>query len=366
MRIMDVKTALYQIPRRPGLSSASTRIESTSLLLATITSDNGLQGVGWTYSHGTGGGMAMKTAIDSLFAQRLVGEDPLDTERLWDSLWNSVFPNITMAGLTTVALAPLDIALWDLAGKAAGKPLFRLLGGYRDSIPAYGSGLDLAYSTEELLDEVTDYRDRGFWGVKIKVGRDKLEEDVERLRAVRQAIGPHSPLMVDANQKWSVGEAMSRARAMEEFGLFWLEEPILAENHVGYETLGRSVSTPLAAGEGHFQLEQFLDLFQRGCIKFVQADVCRVGGITPWMRIARLANAYHLPMVPHLVEELSVHLTCGAANGFLVEHLPTLNLNNTGIILNPVLPHNGFFTPLEDPGHGVQFDAAKLAQLQVA
>ncbi len=281
MRIMDVKTALYQVPRRPGLSSASTRIESTSLLLATITSDNGLEGVGWTYSHGAGGGMAMKTAIDSLFAQRLVGEDPLDTERLWDSLWNSVFPNITMAGLTTVALAPLDIALWDLAGKAAGKPLFRLLGGYRDSIPAYGSGLDLAYSTEELLDEVTDYRDRGFWGVKVKVGRDKLEEDVERLRAVRQAIGPHSPLMVDANQKWSVGEAMSRARAMEEFGLFWLEEPILAENHVGYETLGRSVSTPLAAGEGHFQLEQFLDLFQRGCIKFVQADVCRVGGITP-------------------------------------------------------------------------------------
>ena len=366
MRIKSVETSLYQIPRQPGLASASARIESTSLLLANIGTDEGLEGVGWTYSHGSGGGKAMKTAIDSLFAERLVGEDPADIERLWDSLWNSVFPNITMAGLTTVALAPVDIALWDLAGKAAGKPIFRLLGGYRDNIPAYGSGLDLAYTIEELLDEVTGYHDQGFWGVKIKVGRERLEEDMERLRAVRQVLGPHTPLMVDANQRWSVGEAMTRAGAMEEFGLFWIEEPILADDHAGYEQLSRRVSAPLAAGEGQFQIEQFLDLFQRGSIQFVQADVCRVGGITPWMRIAHLAEVYHLPMAPHLVEELSVHLTCGTPNGFLVEHLPTLNLNNTGVILNPVLPQLGTYTPLEEPGHGVKFDMSALSQLQVA
>jgi L-alanine-DL-glutamate epimerase-like enolase superfamily enzyme len=366
MRIKSVDTALYQIPRRSGLANANTPIESTSLLIARITTDQGLEGVGWTYSHGSGGGRAMKTAIDALFAQKLVGEDPADIERLWETLWKSVFPNITMAGLTTVALAPLDIGLWDLAGKAAGKPLFRLLGGHRESVPAYGSGLDLAYSVEELLDEVTSYTSQGYWGVKIKVGRPRLEEDIERLRAVRQAIGPHLLLMVDANQRWSVGEAMVRVRAMEEFGLFWMEEPIPADDHRGYEDLRRTVSVPLASGESQFQLEQFLDLFQRGCVQFVQADVCRVGGVTPWMKIARLAEAYHLPMVPHLVEELSAHLTCGVPNGFLVEHLPTLNLNNTGVILNPVLPEQGVYTPLEEPGHGVQFDMAALSRLQIA
>ncbi len=159
---------------------------------------------------------------------------------------------------------------------------------------------------------------------------------------------------------------MVRAHAMEEFGLFWIEEPILADDHTGYEQLSRTVTAPLAGGEGQFQIEQFLDMFQRGCIQFVQADVCRVGGVTPWMRIARLADAYHLPMAPHLVEELSVHLTCGAPNGFLVEHLPTLNLNNTGVISNPLMPEQGVYTPLEAPGHGVQFDMSALSKLKVA
>jgi L-alanine-DL-glutamate epimerase-like enolase superfamily enzyme len=338
LKIQKVETALYLVPRQPGMSNANTRIESTSLLLARITSDDGLEGVGWTYSHGTSG-RAMKSAIDMLFAERLIGEDPADIQRLWDSLWTSVFPNITMAGLSTVALSPVDIALWDLAGKATEKPLFRLLGGHRNSVPAYGSGLDLAYSIEALLDE---------------------------LQAVRKAIGSHTPLMVDANQRWTVGEAIARIRATEPFNLLWVEEPILADDHYGYQRLSQTVSTPLAAGEGQLQLERFLDLFQRGCIQFVQADVCRVGGITPWLKIARLAEAYHLPMVPHLVEELSVHLTCGVPNGFLVEHLPTLNLNNTGLIVNPLLPENGTVTPREGPGHGVQFDMSALASLQVA
>ena len=365
MHIEKIETALYRIQRQAGLSNSTSQIDATSLLMAHVFTDDGLEGVGWTYSHGTSG-RGMKEAIDTLLAPRIIGEDPSYIERLYDRMWHSVFPNIGMSGLNAVTLAPLDIALWDLAGKATDKPLFRLLGGYRDSVPAYGSGLDLAYSTEDLLDEVTNFVNQDYWGVKIKIGRERLGEDIDRLRAVRQAIGPYTPLMVDANQRWSVGEAITRARAMEEFNLFWLEEPILAEDHAGYERLGRTANVALAAGEGETQLEQFLDLFQRAAIQFVQADVCRVGGITPWMRIARLADAYNLPMAPHLVEELSVHLCCGASNGFLVEHLPTLNLNNTGYILNPVLPQNGRFTPLEDAGHGVQFDFAALEQVRIA
>ncbi len=365
MQIVKVETALYRIQRRAGLANSTSQIEATSLLLARVIANDGQEGVGWTYSHGSSG-RGMKEAVDTLLAPQLVGEDPSSIDRLYDRLWRSVFPNITTAGLTPAALAPLDIALWDLAGKVQGKPLFRLLGGYRDSVPAYGSGLDLAYSTEDLLDEVTAFVKQGYWGVKIKVGRPRLEEDVARLRAVRQAIGPYTPLMVDANQRWSVGEAISWARVTEEFNLFWMEEPIPAEDHAGYERLSRTVNVALAAGEGEYLPEQFLNLFQRGAIQFVQADVCRVGGVTPWLRIARLADAFHLPMAPHLVEEISVHLCCGAANGFLVEHLPTLNLNNTGYILNPALPEAGRFTPREDPGHGVRFDFAALEPVRLA
>ena len=359
LQIAQVDTALYRIPRQPGLSNSTSQIESTSLLIGRIITDTGIEGIGWTYSHGDSG-RGMKAAIDSLLAPRLLGENPADIDRLWDKLWRSVFPNITMAGLTAVVLAPLDIALWDLAGQAANQPLYRLLGNYRPSVPVYGSGLDLAYSTEELIDEVQTFIQQGFWGVKIKVGRERLDEDIDRLRAVRQVIGPHTPLMVDANQRWSVGEAITRARAMHEFNLFWLEEPILSDDHPGYQRLSQSVNTALAAGEGEHQLEQFLDLFQRGAIQFVQADVCRVGGVTPWLRIARLADAYHLPMAPHLVEDLSVHLCCGISNGFLVEHLPTLNLNNAGIIRNPLMPENGRYTPRATPGHGVEFDWSAL------
>ena len=192
MRIDKVETALYRIQRQPGLSNSTQQIEATSLLTAHVHTDEGLEGVGWTYSHGTSG-RGMKEAIDTLLAPRIIGEEPEYIERLYDQMWKSVFPNITMSGLTTVALAPLDIALWDLAGKAAGKPLFRLLGGYRDSVLAYGSGLDLAYSTEDLLDQVTNFVDQDYWGVKIKIGRENLGEDLERLRAVRQAIGPYTP-----------------------------------------------------------------------------------------------------------------------------------------------------------------------------
>ena len=359
MQIAQVDTALYRIPRQPGLSNSTSQIESTSLLIGRVITDTGIEGIGWTYSHGDSG-RGMKAAIDSLLAPRLLGENPADIERLWDKLWRSVFPNITMAGLTAVVLAPLDIALWDIAGQAANQPLYRLLGNYRPSVPVYGSGLDLAYSTEQLLDEVQTFIQQGFWGVKIKVGRERLDEDIARLRAVRQAIGPHTPLMVDANQRWTVGEAITRARAMREFNLFWLEEPILSDDHPGYQRLSQSVNTALAAGEGEHQIEQFLDLFQGGAVQFVQADVCRVGGVTPWLRIARLADAYHLPMAPHLVEELSVHLCCGVSNGFLVEHLPTLNLNNTGLIRNPLMPENGSYTPRETPGHGVAFDWSAL------
>ena len=364
MRIENVETALYRIQRQAGLSNSTQQIDATSLLMARVRTDDGHEGVGWTYSHGTSG-RGMKEAIDTLLAPRLVGEDPYYIERLYDRMWHSVFPNITMSGLTTVTLAPLDIALWDLAGKASEKPLFQLLGGYRNSVNAYGSGLDLAYSTEDLLDQVTNFVDKDYWGVKIKIGRERIAEDLDRLRAVRQAIGAHTPLMVDANQRWSVGEAITRARAMEEFNLFWLEEPILAEDHAGYERLSNTVNVALGTGEGEWMPEGFLDLFQRGAVQFVQADVCRVGGISPWLRIARLADAFHLPMAPHLVEELSMHLCCGVSNGYLVEHLPTLNLNNTGYILNPVLPEGGKFTPTDAPGHGVQFDFAELEKVRI-
>jgi L-alanine-DL-glutamate epimerase-like enolase superfamily enzyme len=270
---------------------------------------------------------------------------------------------IGSSGFVSLAIAAMDIALWDIQGKARGLPLFRLLGGHRESVPVYGSGINLYYTMDELLDQVRGFLSDDVHGVKIKVGRPNLSEDLERIAAVRELIGPQMPLMLDANQGWHVGEAINRARAFEVYNPFWLEEPILADDHIGYETLARSISIPIATGETHYTRFQFADLFRRCCAAFVQADVYRVGGITEWMKIAQTAQSFNLPMCPHGMEEIHAHLTCAVSNGYIVEHVVSGGKDGGfSYLANPLELSKGFIAPRETPGHGVIFDEEVLSR----
>jgi L-alanine-DL-glutamate epimerase-like enolase superfamily enzyme len=364
MRITHVQATVYDVPL-PGkeFTDAIHRLSRLEVVVARVGTDEGLEGTGWTYTIGTGG-TALKALIEDSLAPLIVGEDPGNVERLWDRMWRAVH-GIGSSGATMLAIAAVDIALWDVLGKVRGLPLFRLLGGHSDRSPIYGSGINLYYTMDELLEQMKGFLELKVHGVKIKVGRPDVGEDLERLRAVRDLIGPSMPLMVDANQGWTVGEAINRARAMDEFSLFWLEEPILADDHIGYETLARSVNIPLAAGETHYTRYQFADLMHRRAISFVQADVHRCGGVTEWMKIAKMAEAYNLPMAPHGPDEVHTHLVCAVPNGHIIEHVRG-DAGGLGWVANPLKSVDGYFAPHDAPGHGIQLNKELLDRCKVA
>ncbi len=364
MQITTVETTVHLIPL-PGkeFTDAIHRLSQLETVVVRIGTDDGLEGMGWTYTMGTGG-TALRALIQDSLAPLIVGESPTDVERLWDRMWRTLH-GIGSSGMTSLAIAGVDIALWDVLGKARDLPLYRLLGGHRDRIPIYGSGINLYYSLDELVEQIRSFLALGAHGIKMKIGRPDVGEDLERMEAVREVIGPHMPLMVDANQGWSVGEAINRARAMERYDPFWLEEPILADDHIGYETLARSVSIPLATGETHYTRYQFTDLFHRRAVAFVQADVHRCGGITEWMKIAHAAETYNLPMAPHGLEDIHTHLACAVPNGYIIEHVDSGSDDPLGAVANPLQSVDGYFTPHQTPGHGVELRQDVLDRFKV-
>lgn len=365
MKIANLEAGVYRVPLGKVFTDAIHRMDSLELIIAKITTDDGIEGSGWTYTLGDGG-TAMKALLEDAIGPMIANEDAGNIERLWDMVWRRLH-GIGSSGFISLALAAMDIALWDIQGKARGLPLFRLLGGHRDSVPVYGSGINLYYTMDELLDQVKGVLAKDVHGVKIKVGRPDLGEDIERIAAVREVMGPHLPLMLDANQGWFVGEAINRARAFEPYNPFWLEEPILADDHIGYEELARSINVPIATGETHYTRFQFADLFQRRAVAFVQADVYRVGGITEWMKIAGMAQSLNLPMCPHGMEEIHTHLTCAVSNGYIVEHIVSGGGERERIYMaNPLKLSKGFISPHDTPGHGVEFDEAVLSRCKVA
>lgn len=363
MRITGIETRLYRIPPTVRIEDAIQRVSHWEWIVTTVSTDAGLTGTGFAYTLGMGGA-GIREIIDGYLAPLALGEDPRDVERIWTRGWLELHANGS-GGFTTLALAPIDIALYDILARAAGVPLYRLLGGFRDSIPAYGSGINLHLEGEPLLEQMRAFLARGYRAVKMKVGREDPGEDVERVAAVRRLIGPGVALMLDANQKWTAGEAIRRASMLKPFDPFWLEEPILADDLPGHVHVRRSLGVPIAVGETLFTRYQFADYIRAGAVDVVQADIPRVGGFTEWLKIARLAESANLPVAPHFVMELSVHGLCAIANGLILEDLQGGSLTELGVLAEPIRVTGGRLSPPARPGHGIVFDGAALARYEV-
>ena len=192
-----------------------------------------------------------------------------------------------------------------------------------------------------------------------------MEEDVERMRSVRRLVGPGVPLMLDAVQKWSAGEAIRRASMLRPFDPYWLEEPIRAEDRDGHVHVRRATGVPMALGESLFTRYEFADFMRAGAVDIVQPDISRVGGFTELMKIAKLAESYNLPVAPHFLIELSVHALCGMPNGLFLEDLPGGSLTELGVLAEPIRVVNGEMAPPARPGHGIIFDPAALARHEI-
>jgi L-alanine-DL-glutamate epimerase-like enolase superfamily enzyme len=293
---------------------------------------------------------------------RLPGADAALVEHVWMDLFAST-RSTTVGAITSLALAAVDTALWDLRGKRAGEPLWQMAGGYRQRVPLYDTeGGWLHLSTDELVRGALDSQAAGWPGVKLKVGKARVSEDVERLRAVRAAVGDGLDIMVDANQSMTHAEARRRAAAFEPFDLFWFEEPLPADDVEGHAILARSTTIPVAVGESMYSVGQFRDYLQRGAASIVQVDVARVGGITPWLKVAHLAEAFNVHVCPHFLMELHVSLVAAIPNGRYVEHIPQLR----AVTKSQMKVEDGHAVAPDAPGLGIDWDSDAIDDRRTA
>ncbi|SMG57919.1 mandelate racemase/muconate lactonizing enzyme family protein [Paraburkholderia susongensis] len=320
-------------------------------VLVTVRCADGSSGTGYTYTIGTGGSSVVALLRDHL-APRLIGRDPAAVEAIWrDLLFHT---HATAVGaITSLALAAIDTALWDRNTRAAGVPLWVAAGGAKPRTRTYSTeGGWLHLSEQELVEQTLQARSDGFRGAKLKVGRPHVSDDVRRLDAVRSAVGDGFELMTDANQGFTLAEALRRAHAFEPFRLAWLEEPMPAESVDAHRRLSLSTSVPVAVGESMYHPGQFAEYMKADACAIVQADVARVGGITPWLKIAHTAEAFNLDICPHFLMELHVSLCAAVSNATWVEYIPQLDtLTHKGVRIE-----DGYAYAPNEPGLGIDWD----------
>ncbi len=358
VKISNLETRLYRIPLPSPMTDAvhgeMTHFEVVMVLLET---QDGTRGLGYTYTIGQGGA-AIRSLLEEVIRPILLQADPGRIEALWEKMWWQLH-YIGRGGLASFAISAADIALWDLAGRRLATPLWRLLGGFSGQVRPYAGGIDLHLDLDGLLAHTQQRLDQGFTAIKMKVGRPRLQDDVARIKAVRALVEDDTPLMVDANMRWDVSTAIRAARKFRPYDVYWLEEPIVPDDISGHARIAREGGVPLASGENVYTPYEFQQLIQHGQIAFPEPDVSKVGGITNWMRVARLAYAHNLPVTSHGVHELHLHLLAAIPNASFLE------VHGFGLerfMLQPPVLDHGMMKAPETPGHGVAFDWQALAE----
>jgi L-alanine-DL-glutamate epimerase-like enolase superfamily enzyme len=355
MKITSLSTAYYRLPLAPMGDAGHGHIDSEEIITVTLEAD-GLAGHGYAYTIGRGG-RAIQALLDHDVRPLLVGQAADDIEGLWRMLWQRLL-YVGRGGLAAFAIAAVDIALWDLRGLSTGQPLYALLGAQARDLPAYGSGVDLPKPQDELLRQVEGFMARGLPGVKVKLGRPDPREDEARVAAVRKLIGPHIDLMVDANMAWTAEQALERGRRLEQFGLYWYEEPSTPEDVAGHARLARELAVPIAVGESLHSPHEFQRYIEAGAVAVVQIDPVTNGGITASRLALQMADAAGLKTSSHYTDELCAHLLCASRQPvYLEKHAFALD----PYLETPQAVVNGHVRPSEVPGTGMRFNLQAMA-----
>jgi L-alanine-DL-glutamate epimerase-like enolase superfamily enzyme len=362
VKIAEVGVEVLRVPlERPYVAGGRT-VDANWHVLARITTSDGVQGIGYVVYPRPDLMTTIGSAAREL-GEHLIGMSVLEPEAAWERLarrgdW------VGPGGLLHLALSPLDIAVWDAAGKTLGHPLHRLLGGYRERLPTYASdGLWYSLSAEELAASARRHVDAGFGAVKLRLGREATPElEAERVRAVREAVGPGVKIMVDATESWSLPQARRTGRVLQDAGVEWLEDPVHHLDVAGLAELREHLDVPIAAGEHLYHLEAFRSLLAARGVDVIILDLARVGGVTPWRKIAALAHAYRIPVCGHVVPEVQVHLLCAVPNSLMVEYVP----RSAGILrAMPRIERSELVAP-EGPGLGLELEEEAVRRHKVA
>ena len=359
-RIASVEPGYYRIPL-PGAVSDSTHGTWSVFELNTVRvrDTDGAEGVGYTFTCGRNG-RAIDAVLRQDFPSLLIDEAADRIERLWHKLWWASHYG-GRGGPTVLALSAIDIALWDLKARRQGTPLWRLLGGFDPQVPCYAGGIDLQDPLDKLLRQTDDNLARGFRAIKMKVGRPRLADDVQRVAAMRDHLGADIPLMVDANMKWTADEAIRAARAFAPYDITWLEEPTIPDDVAGHVRIVRDGGVPIATGENFRTLWEFRQMIDAGGVTFPEPDVTNCGGITSFLKIAHLAEAANLPVTSHGAHDITVHLLGAVPNR---SYLEAHGFGLERYIAEPLVIRDGLAICPDRPGHGIDFDWAGLARIR--
>lgn len=349
MNIADIRTHLLRVPYTDPPQTGFITLEHLDLIVVEVETSTGVVGVGYLQPL-VGGMRTIEMCIHEMMKPLLLGEDARDIEALWGKMWQATFIQGRM-GITVMAMSALDIALWDAVGKAEGKPLWQLWGGSGDPLPIYGSGCYRGLGHDGMIEKAHRYVDQGFKAIKMQVAHTFTHaEDVQNVRDMRDALDDSIEIMVDVNQGWTAEEAIKVGGQLDEFGISWLEEPVIADDFDGYHTVADALTTPVVGGENHFTHHDLKPFFASGKIPVLQPDIMR-GGYSELRVIAEHAHKAGITIAPHLFPELSCHLLASIPNPSWLEYMGW----HDHLWVEPLLPDGGMLALPQKPGHGLEF-----------
>lgn len=358
-KIEAVEAGLYRIPLETALSDSTHGVMTAfELITIQVRDTDGATGIGYTYTTGRNG-RAIHATLTGEIAEIVSGMDADRIEAIWTKVWWALHYG-GRGGAAVLAQSALDIALHDLKAKRARLPLWKLLGGNDPSVPCYAGGIDLDLDVAALLKQTDGNLKKGFRAIKMKVGRERMSEDVAKVAAMRQHLGDGFPLMADANMKWTADEAIRRARAFAPYDLVWLEEPTIPDDVAGHARIAREGGIPIATGENFRTLWEFKQMITAGGVSFPEPDVTNCGGVTVFMKVAHLAEAHNLPVTSHGAHDVTVHLLAACPNR---SYLEAHGFGLDRYIAAPLVIVDGRATAGDAPGHGIEFDWRALAAM---
>ena len=348
LRISGVEAKSLKVPLARAIGSANSTKSELDYLVVFLHTENGPTGCGFVMGLGGETSTTLVPYIEKELAPLAVGQDALAPEALWARLWGPNKPRMR-GGLGVQALSAIDTACWDALARAANMPLSRILGGFRNNVPVYGSGGWLTFTDAEMVDECTGFMEKGIGAYKLKLGTNR---DEERIRLLRDEAGDSVVLFADANQKYNPREALEVAAMLAEYDVRWFEEPVPADSVDDLADVAERSPVPVAAGENAYMRWGFREICERRAAAYLQPDVGRCGGVTEFRKIAHLAEACNLSLCAHLLQEVSLSLLAATPSGYMVEYVEMLP-SETLTREFPVV--SGRMEVPDVPGHGVEF-----------
>ncbi len=350
MKVTDMISTPLSVPLKwPSRNGFA--IERANPVIVQLFTDEGLEGIGLAFTFNDQRVKSLKACIDDL-KETVVGQDIFRWAEAWQKLWTDT-RWMGHQGYPIYALSAIDTALWDLRAKAAGLPVARLLGGYRDEVPVYASHLLFRnWSIDELQKDAASLVKQGFRAMKMNMGHKPFQVELERLKAVREVVGDNIDIMVDVNWAWTVPQAIQMGRELEKYDVYWLEDPLASNDPADWALVTNALGLRVAGGETLSSKYDFRRGFENKALDVLMPDLQRVGGVTEWMKVAAIAEAWNLPVASHVFHEFSAHMVAAIPNGLIVEYMPWWEF----LYKEPPLLKDGCIKISNKPGFGLELD----------